>query len=516
MQRTYLTAPGDLVTLDVDRTRLAVRFHEPAPQTMRLELIDHAPRMSTDWRYEIPGEKYTIFPVAPSGPGRPKAAAAAARDLRKTGSVARVAPVFRAGDGRITALDRVVVQFRRSARGPVKHLEALGYEVVDQHATEYLVRLRPADDPLAVASELAMHPDVVYAEPDFVEFRPVLEPGPAEPAASLVAGRDPQAGSQWARPHTRLDAALKLLRGGAGSPEVRIAILDSGVDYQHPDLQSAIAANCDATLQPPAENPQSGDYHGTACAGLAAAIPFNDQGIRGFGGGCSVLNVRIFHSAGNPRQWVMSSYAMARGIDWAVRNGADVLSLSWETTHPRKCVARAIEQALAEGRGGKGCVVVAGTGNDTPESPRGVKFPAVLPGVVAVGASDKSGLRVTHERNGTSWSSATGPQTALAAPGLSHVTTDIREKKGRNTLPSPGGDYLDDFDGTSSATAIVAGAAGLVLSANPSLTASQVCDLLCTTTGSEPPGPRAHSEETGFGVINIASAVEEALKLSPA
>lgn len=513
METSYFLSQEQKVVLTVEPMMLAVRFREPAPHALRSYVIGQTPGMARPGtRLELPGEKYTLYSVAPvEGQAPLDTLATAIRQLESNDSVVRVAPVFQVGNGWITALDRVVVGVRRGARGPLTRLEEAGFKVVDLHDTEYLVRVRENDDPLRVVSRLALDPDVEYAEPDFVELQRILPPGPAGPVVQDETGDDPYANSQWARKKTNADHAFEFLEG-VGKPEVRIAIVDAGVQRRHPDLRSSVAGQCDATLAGPKENPQPQDEHGTACAGLAAAIPFNEEGLRGFGGGCSILDIRVFYSVGDPRVWVLSSYALARGIDWAVCNGADVLSLSWATDHPRCCVTRAIQRALTEGRKGKGCVVVAGTGNDEKDTPPGVKYPARLDGVLAVGATDKEDRPVRQNQDGSGWASAVGIEVDLAAPGVMHVTTDNLDKDGANTNPSTTGDYRSDFWGTSSSTAIVAGAAGLVLSANPALTGADVSEILCSTAEkvTTVTYTNGHSEEIGFGRLDLLAAVKKA------
>ncbi len=512
MKPAYMTT-----SLQPDPTQVAVRFREPAPHAMRLDFARSSAVDAKLPRYEIPGEKYTVYSVAGAGAYDADALPKVLDDLQKHDSVVRVTPVYRTGPNSLLATDRVVVGLRRGAARAIRRFEALGFEVVDQHESEYLVRLRENDDPRQWSAWLAEDPDVEYAEPDYVEYGDAFEPTAeaVEAAAAAVAAKftagDTLASAQWARSQVNADGAMELL-GGAGSPAIRIAIVDAGVDRQHPDLAEAIAGVFDAVDEPPSANPQDFDSHGTACAGLAAAIPNNGQGIRGFGGGCSILAVRAMYTSGQPRRWKMSGFAIARGISWAVANGADVVSLSLFMRHPHRRVVNAIKYALTKGRNGKGCVVVAGTGNDVNGSPAGVKFPALLPGVIAVAATDEEDAPI-QLGNGFSWGSAFGREVALAAPGTRHWTTDNTAKAGANLLPSPTGDYMDWFDGTSSATAVVAGAAGLVLSANPKLTAKRVREILCSTA--EPVTTvtyvNGHNERVGTGRLNLRAAVEKAL-----
>jgi thermitase len=501
MTRRYYNGTG-WVQLEVDTRRVGIRFREPAPQSVRLAVARTRLKAAPAERYEVPGEKFTVFPT-------PHAVTEAAlhkmvKGLQKNDLVARATAVFRTGANSLLPTDRVIVGFRRRAHGPIHQLEARGFEIAHLSGSEYLVRLRDDDDPLQVATVLAQTPDVVFAEPDFVEYGVIPEPGPAHPAVPKTAG-DPYAGSQWARHQCGADQALDLA-GGAGDPAIRIAILDAGVDKLHPDLEVQMVGIEDFTEDPPPENPQDVDSHGTACAGLAAAIPNNKKGLRGFGGGCSILSGRVLYS--NGVSWKMCGHAIARGIDWAICNEADVINLSLYTEHEYCSVAQAIQRALARGRGGKGCVVVAGTGNDGPESKSGVKFPAKLPGVIAVAATNQNDRPIDRPSDDSRWASAGGAEVALAAPGERHWTTDNRGKRGAVPAKSPTGDYMDNFDGTSSSAAIVAGTAALMLSIDPELTAAEVREILCLT---------AHNPDgldplrVGAGRLDAKAAVEEVI-----
>ncbi|HET6231787.1 MAG TPA: S8 family serine peptidase [Longimicrobiaceae bacterium] len=502
---------GNDTGAELDRTRVAVRFREPAPHAVRRDVAGmdalagpQAPR------YEIPGEKYTVFELSPEAGVTENATEYALRELRDHPAVVRAVPVYRAGTTSLVATDRIVVGMERSARGPVSMFERRGWEVVWQFGTDYVVRLAEHEDPVAQARAIAAQPGVLYAAPDLVEYRPVREPGASQPDAPPDSS-DPLASSQWARVRTRADDALKAV-GGAGSPAIRIAVIDSGVDRTHPDLAGRIVGFADMVDNPPHDNPQDADYHGTACAGLAAAIPFNSEGIRGFGGGCSILSARVMHTAGTEPMWNIAPAAVARGIDWAVANGADVISLSLYLEHPHPAVENAIRRAAGQGRNGKGCVIVAGAGNLGP-SDKGVKFPARLPDVIAAAATNDADEPVGLNADKSGWISAWGEEVDIAAPGQRQVTTDISGALGAARAVATPGNYVRNFDGTSSSAAIVAGAAALVLSANPELTAGQVRDILCSTAYKPRPQefPNGRNDQMGAGRVDLLAAVQKGL-----
>ncbi|OFX60940.1 MAG: hypothetical protein A2066_02040 [Bacteroidetes bacterium GWB2_41_8] len=226
---------------------------------------------------------------------------------------------------------------------------------------------------------------------------------------------------------------------------------------------------------------------------------------------------------------------LANGINWAVQNGAHIISNSWGSDLLiSSLIDDAITNALTNGRGSLGCVVVFATGNDNGA----VKYPANSnPDILAVGAMSQCGQRKSPTSCDTEfrWGSNFGATLDIVAPGVLIPTTDRTANDGYNLNtekaihPRSGGtlltsdyannDYTVWFNGTSSACPHVAGVAALVLSANPSLTGQQVRDIIeqtaqkvggynyTTTTG------RTNGiwhNEMGYGLVNALCAVQNA------
>jgi subtilisin family serine protease len=156
-------------------------------------------------------------------------------------------------------------------------------------------------------------------------------------------------------------------------------------------------------------------------------------------------------------------------------------------------------------------VVVIAAGNEAART----SFPATLPGVLCVSASnefDEPKTKTSHDGENW-WGSNFGPEVSLAAPGVHNYTTDISGIAGYNRGPSHP-NYVPDFNGTSSSTPIVAGAAALVLSANPDLTEAEVRTILMETAdkvGSVPYDEKGHNRFMGYGRLNVLAAIERAL-----
>jgi len=276
-----------------------------------------------------------------------------------------------------------------------------------------------------------------------------------------------------------------------GSESITIAIIDEGVDLTHPDLADKIVPGYDATASGSLGAPAGDDAHGTNCAGIAAAITDNYLGVAGIARLARIMPVRIAYGSGGG--WVTTDSWIADGINWAVTNGADVLSNSWGGGSESTAINSAIDNAKINGRGGKGAVVVFAAGNDNGP----VIYPATLERVLAVGA-----LSPCDERKSPTscdgewwWGSNYGAELDISAPGVHMYSTDIQGAAGYDP-----GDYFYNFNGTSSATPVVAGVAALVLGYCPDLNALEVEDIL--KSGADDLGVEGWDQYTGFGRVN--------------
>jgi thermitase len=284
-----------------------------------------------------------------------------------------------------------------------------------------------------------------------------------------------------------------------GTKDVRVAVLDEGVDTLHPYLLPAVVAEADFVDDHQHARPDGDDAHGTACAGIVAS---QSQRASGIAPGVGLVAIRIAKSdsAGN---WIFDDFDTADAIDWAWDDArADVLANSWGGGPPVDVIIRAFERARTRGRGGRGAVVVVAAGNDQ----RPVDFPGNLPGIFTVGASNEWDERktLTSKDGEDFWGSNFGDPLDLLAPGVHILTTDIRGRRGySNTL------VTDRFNGTSSATPHVAAAAGLMLSVNPKLTEQRVGDIL-NATADPLSRTRAWNRNEGHGRLNTYAALRQA------
>jgi subtilisin family serine protease len=306
-----------------------------------------------------------------------------------------------------------------------------------------------------------------------------------------------------------------------GSSNIKVAIIDEGVDLTHPDLYANLLPGYDATdagCGGSGGGPCVDDAHGTCCAGIVAAID-NTIGVVGVASSCKIIPVRIAYSD-SWGYWVTTDAEIADGLHYAWNNaGADILSNSWGGGSPSAAINTEIQDALAYGRNGKGCVIVFASGNyDT-----NISYPANSnSNIIAVGAISPCCERKSPTScDGESWwGSNYGTQLDVVAPGVFVPTTDIHGSEGYSS-----GDYILNFNGTSSACPHVAGVAALMLSTNPSLTQVQVQQIIestaqkvrpdlytYSTTSDHPSG--TWNNEMGYGLVDAYAAVQAAAPCS--
>ena len=287
---------------------------------------------------------------------------------------------------------------------------------------------------------------------------------------------------------------------------IKVAIIDTGVDLNHPDLQGNLLTGYDATGGSSSGN-QTGNAHGTACAGIVAAKGNNNKGTAGVAYNAKIIPIRIFVGVSTNDNWV------ANGINWAWQNGADVLSNSYGGGSYSSTIESAINNAVSNGRNGKGSVVLFSSGNDNGS----VNFPSTVGNAISVGASSMCDERKTPTSCDGEywWGSNYGTQLDVVAPGVKIFTTDISGSSGYNS-----GDYKSDFNGTSSACPNAAGVVALILSANPNLTQQEARGILerntdkvsgynYSNTSNQSNG--TWNNEVGYGRINAFTAVQSAL-----
>jgi thermitase len=322
------------------------------------------------------------------------------------------------------AEDELLVKFRPGTPGQVRaaahrmhggtvreRIEGLDVEVVT--VPRGLVRARQA--------VYEHNPNVLYAEPNFI-------------AEATVTPSDAYFSRQWGLATVRAPQAWDVTHGSSG---VKIAILDTGIDLNHPDLQAKVVVNKNFTSSSTVDD-QNG--HGTHCAGIAAAVTNNAAGVAGLGYNCSLMNVKVLGSDGSGYyNW------MANGIIWATNNGAKVISMSLGAPWSSQTLRDALQYAW-----NSGVVIVAAAGNSGTNAPT---YPAYYDMCIAVAATDP------YDRK-PSWSNW-GTWVDVTAPGVGIFSTLPNHANQIGLL------NYGSLSGTSMATPCVAGLAGLIWSRAP-------------------------------------------------
>ena len=266
-----------------------------------------------------------------------------------------------------------------------------------------------------------------------------------------------------------------------GNSDVVIAIVDTGVDLDHPDLMANIIPGYNFINE---ELPPEDIFdHGTPCAGIAAGIMNNHIGIAGICPDCSIMPVKVLDDQGFG-SWDI----IADGIVWASDNGADVISLSLGGGQYQEYLEDAVNYSVANGS-----FTVAASGNINSEMDF---YPASYEQCVAVGSLSpcnerKQGIYSCDAEPG--WGSTYGDQIDFLAPGVRIFST------------KPDGRYWSDFNGTSSACPHVAGIAGLMLSYSSNLNPELVRDILRQSANDIL--DEGYDIESGYGRVNAYQAL---------
>ena len=468
--------------LELHLDYLAVRFRPGLDARAKRAVARECHLMSYQRAFELPGERFALMPVAETAEPRDRRHARAVAGLRRHRHVERVGLVWQHRKMLVIATDRLWVGTRAGSRAALRALERRGARVLIEREGECLLQLRSDAAPEVVARRLARLASVEYAEPDHVLIgRGLGGMNGARLAVGQPAMRAIEAPGAW--------RAVKI------GPSVVVAIIDCGVLADHEDLVGAVTARFDTTGKGNPGRPAPWDNHGTECAALVGGTHRVSQGVKGVAAGCGIAAVRVGYTPSRLGNYLTKVSWLVSGIEWAWRQGAAVLSMSFGGGPPSTPVARALDRARSRGRDGKGCVLVAAAGNS---GIAGVEFPASHDGVVGVAALDQSGRPASFSNR--------GPEVDLAAPGVNIYTATIPDPTEGETAR-----YCQD-SGTSLAAPLVAAAAALVIAVNPSLGEKDVRQVLATTAG-RVPGQTVidgRNDRVGAGRLAVARALRRA------
>jgi subtilisin family serine protease len=375
-----------------------------------------------------------------------------------------------------------------------------------EFSTIMLFRTKKIDEDIEKLSEkINNNPDlysdsgyrIVFAEPNYLKKADVEE-------------TDPLYSEQWSHKITSIEQAWAIT---SGNPQIKLAIIDSGVDITHPDLSANILndgydfVDIDTSLYinsnyftlpgedytTPDDNISDYNGHGTHCAGIVAAIGDNGIGVKGVSPGCKILPIRAAFGMkylGNESAFLETS-TIVEAINYAVDNGANIISMSFGGNHSQ------LEEEAIKYAYNKNVVLIAASGNNNSMNK---SYPAAYDEVLAVTSIDTVKYKSSFSNFGY-W-------TDIAAPGDKIIST----------VPTSGGANTDasgykKLSGTSMAAPYIAGVAALILSKNPEMNNDLVYQTLLTSVDSYMKTTNDIINNTdkyiGTGIVNVYKALSD-------
>ncbi|MGD2035406.1 MAG: S8 family serine peptidase [Bacteroidales bacterium] len=432
---------------------------------------------------------------------------------------------------------RFTVQFEEavSEKEMKSIIEKSGCEIMRDHWTKgyYTLETPGGESPFKLIREFIKLKQVKFAEPDFIDFNSETY----KPNDSFFA-------DQWGLENTKQSGGYEFADIGAveawditlGSSDVMVCVIDDGFDLDHDDLWTNYYQNLGEDADGDNQTLTSGgfldandingidddgngivddlvgydfaslDYdvnggrHGTACTGIAAAVGNNTIGISGIAPNSTILPLRVNLTSGmNANRADAINYAASLAED----NPQMVISCSWKASGDMTAIHLAIQNARLAG-----VPLFFASANDNAST---VSYPSRYAEAISVGATS-----MCDERKNPSscdgeywWGSNYGSDLSIAAPGVRIFTTDVEESGGYTS-----GDYVENFNGTSSATPLAAGVGALIFSFNNNLTPWEIQDRMQMSADkvggynyshdADRPG---HSLELGYGRINACRAL---------
>ena len=362
---------------------------------------------------------------------------------------------------------------------------------------------------LRMAKKISSNPCVEYAEPNYRRHK------------SLTPS-DPKYSEQWHYKKINLQDAWDTT---TGNDTIKVAVLDTGIALNHPDLLSNQSEDGYDFLRDPQfsgdgdtidsdpndpgdgrDNPACdsselplSSFHGTHVAGTVGATTDNSLGVAGVDWNAKIMSVRVLGCGGGPDYDIAQGILYAAGLendsDVVVSDRADVINMSLGSAYFNQTLADAVAKAVDAG-----VIVIAAAGNESTSIP---SYPAALEGVVSVAA--------TNEENAKAWFSNFGSNIDVAAPGvniLSTVGTIVSSQDGAVTHG------YASYDGTSMAAPHVAGVVSLMKAVYGEMTPDDFDAILISGNITDDIGDSGRDDYFGYGLIDAKKAVEYAKQIN--
>ena len=385
------------------------------------------------------------------------------------------------------------------------NLAGLDGEDGDAGVDGYLMRVSPGQEWRTIEL-LQANPAVAFAEPNWIVRAAAVEDGSVAAEIPFQVNDPLYADEQWYLQRVRASRAWalsgKVRAQLTDAPTIRVAVIDSGVDSDHPDLKDVVSLQFENYIDP-GQLPNDDCGHGTHVAGLIGAAINNRQGIAGTGADVTLAPYKTLRLVENEDKTKTCSGPVSnitKAIQDAADAGVHIINLSLELDDPWTPLEAAVNYAR-----NKGVLVIAAAGNCVGQQ-CSVKYPAAYPTVMAIAATG-------YYDNPASYSSV-GNEVDLAAPGgdgiqmlLSTWSADAAAECKRGYRVIDGGSYCEN-SGTSMSAGVVTGAAALAWSVRPQLSAGDVHDILIDTAM---PLPYSRNQ-VGNGLVDAEQTVRYALR----
>jgi len=444
------------------------------------------------------------------------------------GKAMYTAPLFILDGEKVSVIPEIVVRVSEDIRAEELQqiCRSLGCSItkpMEFTTQEYLIEVLGSNEEavFSAVKELNKIDWIEWADLNVAfQPKPCNESGFHAPQVSQITGKIPNdefLPMQWHLHNTGQfgytpDADIDVLEAWeiiTGDSNIVIAIVDDGVDANHPDLVNNLVPGYDFLDGDELTHPERDDKgnvnnHGTMCAGLAAAQGNNYIGVMGVTWNCKIMPIRNHrrkHPSEDEYDWITNAQTAA-AFRWAADHGADILSNSWSGAN--QIVRSAIIDITnpgGMGRDGKGCIVLVASGNHFDNESTNVRNPAAFREAIAVGATGENDTLRDYSCYGSAMdiSAPSGAAGGNRSQGI--MSTDISGEEGVSKT-----DYRSGCNGTSTATPITAGVVALMLSVEPDLTSHEVRHFL--TRSARDLGQPGKDNYYGWGRVDARAALD--------